>query len=498
MAENLCQDTVPAGYRGDGSTTKYSFAFQYINTNDIVVLLWDETQNKYVQCTEVAHGSCTGSKTEYYFKSSEPVELYFCVAPGLPPTDRQDTFNNVWIARATDICNMLARFFPGTSIRAQDLNNDFTQILLALQDVDSKIIQYIEEYNGFVRIKGDVMEGGPLDMNDFQLTGVPTPTVDSDAANKKYVDDQDKAYDEANRDWSEARFVNVTGDTMTGQLAMSNKKIVNLASPEDSADAVNKQYVDGIFLSSGGDLDSLPVVRFIMTANGGETVLNPEAPVAPGNEIITVNGSTLTPSDDYTLTQDIITLRQPLLKGDQAMVLSYNSLKVVEVSSNFETYPFTRWVATATAGQTVFQGLGDGSVTLGYSPGYEQVTLNGSSLVRDVDYAANDKLSVILTQGAQEGDVLEVLCGNYLKTGDQESYAASDISYTYSDSLGGTPSNVQEGLNQALEYIGNGGDADGVLKVGTYYLWVDNDGRLRIYDRKPSSNTDGDVVGTQS
>tara|TARA_R100000655_G_scaffold22925_2_gene46390 strand:+ start:2277 stop:5549 length:3273 start_codon:yes stop_codon:yes gene_type:complete len=146
MAENLCQDAIPAGYRGDGSTTKYSFAFQYINKEDILVYLWNDTTNKYVLCTEVDDAaSCTGSTTEYYFTSSTPVELYFCVAPGLPPIDKVADFKNVFITRETDICNMVARFFPGTSIRAQDLNNDFTQILLALQEVEGKVQKSLAE-----------------------------------------------------------------------------------------------------------------------------------------------------------------------------------------------------------------------------------------------------------------------------------------------------------------------------------------------------------------
>jgi|TARA_R100000084_G_scaffold88885_1_gene42949 hypothetical protein len=146
MAENLCQDAIPAGYRGDGLTTKYSFAFQYIKTEDIFVYLWNDLTKKYDLCTEVADSnSCTSSPTEYYFTSSEPVELEFCVAPGLPPDDRSSTFDNVIITRATDICNMIARFFPGTSIRAQDLNNDFTQLLLALQEVPERIERSIRE-----------------------------------------------------------------------------------------------------------------------------------------------------------------------------------------------------------------------------------------------------------------------------------------------------------------------------------------------------------------
>lgn len=38
-----------------------------------------------------------------------------------------------------------------------------------------------------------------------------------------------------------------------------------------------------------------------------------------------------------------------------------------------------------------------------------------------------------------------------------------------------------------------------MLKLGSYFIWVDNAGRLRIDDTKPvDKNTDGTIVGTQS
>lgn len=36
------------------------------------------------------------------------------------------------------------------------------------------------------------------------------------------------------------------------------------------------------------------------------------------------------------------------------------------------------------------------------------------------------------------------------------------------------------------------------LKLGTYHLWVDGSGRLRIKASAPASDTDGTVVGTQT
>lgn len=144
MANNTCAQP-PELYQGDGSTTKYSFSFQYIKPADIVVFLWNDITNTYDKCTLVDSNACTGQPTEYYFENSTPVEITFCVAPGLPPTNRPSDFSNVIIGRETDICQMVAYFYPGTSIRAQDLNNDFTQILLAIQDLPAQVRRLLAE-----------------------------------------------------------------------------------------------------------------------------------------------------------------------------------------------------------------------------------------------------------------------------------------------------------------------------------------------------------------
>lgn len=61
---------------------------------------------------------------------------------------------------------------------------------------------------------------------------------------------------------------------------------------------------------------------------------------------------------------------------------------------------------------------------------------------------------------------------------------------------------LQERRDRELEdYLagafGNG-TFEAPLRLGTYYLWVDGTGRLRIKSSRPTSATDGTVVGTQT
>lgn len=79
-----------------------------------------------------------------------------------------------------------------------------------------------------VQRTGDTM-AADLSMGGFRLTNVEEPELDTDAANKKYVD----------------AMLSKDGGTMSGAIDMGSNQITNLADPTDDADAVNKKYVDG-------------------------------------------------------------------------------------------------------------------------------------------------------------------------------------------------------------------------------------------------------------
>jgi len=82
----------------------------------------------------------------------------------------------------------------------------------------------------------DLVINGSLDMvagSSATITGLSTPINASDAANKGYVDTQD------------ALKLNLSGGTMSGNIAMGNNLVTGLGTPVSGGDATNKTYVDG-------------------------------------------------------------------------------------------------------------------------------------------------------------------------------------------------------------------------------------------------------------
>ena len=94
-------------FTGDGSTTNYSFTFEYIDRSDVKA--------------DVAGVTTTD------FTFANATTLSFDTAP--------DDGAEVRIYRDTDLDTLKATFFAGSAIKAEDLNNNFTQNNFAVQEV---------------------------------------------------------------------------------------------------------------------------------------------------------------------------------------------------------------------------------------------------------------------------------------------------------------------------------------------------------------------------
>ncbi len=98
-------------YDGDGTTTLFSFTFPYIDEADVKVSLNELDTTA--------------------FTLANPTTVEFDVAPALGVTIR--------IYRSTPIDVASSVFFPGSAIRAQDLNSNFEQSLYVAQETQDVI-----------------------------------------------------------------------------------------------------------------------------------------------------------------------------------------------------------------------------------------------------------------------------------------------------------------------------------------------------------------------
>ena len=327
-------------YTGNGSNKLFSITFPYLETTDVDVYL---------------NGTLQTITTQYTFANATTIEFVAAPANGAV----------VLLDRSTDDAALQATFFPGSSIKAADLNADFDQTLYVVQEINNKAVKlndplyanktYIDAQDATkVNKSGDTMSGA-LAMGTNKVTGLGNPTNAQDATTKTYVDTAD------------ALKVNKAGDTMTGNLAMGNNKVTGLGAPSANADAVTKSYVDG----------------YINTTYLGPLASDPST--RPG-------GAALQVGDQYfNTTQNIVKAWTGTV-----WVISAAAGNIV------------RWRKTASAGNTTLSGVDDLGVTLSYVVGNEQVYLNGALQTRGVDYTAGTGTSITLTPALLAGDVVEL------------------------------------------------------------------------------------------
>jgi hypothetical protein len=98
---------------------------------------------------------------------------------------------------------------------------------------------------------------GALDMTNHAVKNVAAPSAPGDAASKDYVDQYlagqpvaatapttGQALAWSGTEWSPTAFLTTDGGTLSGELAMSSKRITGLGAPLASSDAATQKYVD--------------------------------------------------------------------------------------------------------------------------------------------------------------------------------------------------------------------------------------------------------------
>jgi hypothetical protein len=90
----------------------------------------------------------------------------------------------------------------------------------------------------------------------------------------------------------------------------------------------------------------------------------------------------------------------------------------------------TRWYKLPSAGTTTLSGNDDNSIPLAYTPGYEQVFLNGTLLSRSAaDYTATTGTSIVLSSPIVAGDIVEIICPLQITTTDTYTQSAVNAAF---------------------------------------------------------------------
>ena len=147
--------TTEVFYNGDNSDVTFTIPFEYLEESDVKVSVG---------------GTLKTQNTDYTF--STLTEITFTTAP---PTG----VNNVRIFRDTDIdSGVRNEFFAGSAIRAQDLNDDFLQVLYSAQEIED---QFVTKTSGSFDTN--------VDMNSNRITELGDPVNAQDAVTKQYLED---------------------------------------------------------------------------------------------------------------------------------------------------------------------------------------------------------------------------------------------------------------------------------------------------------------------
>ena len=116
-------------HTGDASKTKFSFTFPYLNQTDVEVYKY--VTNAWVKQTITTH---------YTFDNATTIK--FGSAPATATSDEQALLGNdknIKVKRNTSGDSLAATFYPGSAIRAGDLNDNYTQNLYVTQEASNAV-----------------------------------------------------------------------------------------------------------------------------------------------------------------------------------------------------------------------------------------------------------------------------------------------------------------------------------------------------------------------
>ena len=115
------------------------------------------------------------------------------------------------------------------------------------------------------------------------------------------------------------------------------------------------------------------------------------------------------------------------------VLYAYNGTEWVPLNTTGNLVNSTRWQFTAAGGETTLSGNDDYGTALSYTPGFEQVYLNGVLLARDVDYTATNGTTITGLAAITAGYIVEIIAYNNINVGN--TYTQAQIDNKISDTF---------------------------------------------------------------
>ena len=235
-------------HNGTGSQTSFSFSFvNSFEDDDVFVYVWNATTSVWDKKT----------KDTDYTQSASSIDFVTAPASGT---------ENVLISRKTDIVDPKVDYTPGSSVRAQDLDNNQRQVIQRLQELENSSLS-----NTGAKLQGN------LDLNNYNITQnniaignlhVGSSPPDNPTNGSRWFDTiSGRTYiyytDVDSSGWVDTtptytqvgtsdEALPLAGGTMTGHITLH-------ANPTSNLHAATKQYVDGVTGLSDGDKGDITV-----------------------------------------------------------------------------------------------------------------------------------------------------------------------------------------------------------------------------------------------